>query len=117
MTQVSSLCAKWAPTPKQAYDKKTLIATAIAELLYPEAKFRQPGMRASEYTEIARRSYAKEYLKPLREAACIPEVLSVPLSVTRVTPMRKSLPFGYACTSVVPLDEPATIWSRHIAIK
>ncbi len=91
MTQVSSLCAKWAPTPKQAHDKKTLIATAIAELLYPEAHFRQPGMRACEYSEIARRSYAKEYLKPLREAACIPEVLSVPLFIHKSHPHVQTL--------------------------
>ena len=51
-----------------------LIATAIAELLYPAERFRQPGMRACDYTELARRSYAKEYLKPLREAACVPGV-------------------------------------------
>ena len=73
--QVSSLCAKWAPTPKQAHDKDTLIATAIAELLYPAEQFRRPGMSACDYTELARRSYAKEYLKPLREAACVPEVV------------------------------------------
>ena len=71
---MSSLCAKWAPTPKQAHDKQTLIATAIAELLYPSEQFLQPGMRACEYAELARRSYAKEYLKPLREAASVPEV-------------------------------------------
>ncbi|CAL5227769.1 g10789 [Coccomyxa viridis] len=72
--QVSSLCAKWAPTPKQAHDNQTLIATAIAELLYPAEHFRRPGMSACDYTELARRSYAKEYLEPLREAACLPEV-------------------------------------------
>lgn len=32
-------------------------------------------MSARDYTELARRSYAKEYLKPLREAACVPEVV------------------------------------------
>ena len=89
---MSSLCAKWAPTPKQAHDKQTLGATAIAELLYPAEQFLQPGMRACEYTELARRSYAKEYLKPLREAAGVPEVyLSQP-----ETP---GLPWGFPCNS------------------
>ena len=89
---MSSLCAKWAPTPKQAHDKQTLIATAIAELLYPSEQFLQPGMRACEYAELARRSYAKEYLKPLREAASVPEVyLSQP-----ETP---GLPLGFPCNS------------------
>ena len=79
--QVSSLCAKWAPTPKQAHDKDTLIATAIAELLYPAEQFRRPGMSACDYTELARRSYAKEYLKPLREAARVPEVIPLLASI------------------------------------
>ena len=81
---MSSLCAKWAPPPKQAHDRNTLIATPIAELLYPAEEFRRPGMSACDYTELARRSYAKEYLKPLREAACVPEVGPLSASINNV---------------------------------
>lgn len=65
---------KFTCDPAGCHDKQTFIATAIAQSLYPEQQFRKPGTSAEDYTELARRSYAKEYLKPLREAACVPEV-------------------------------------------
>ena len=61
-----------------AHDRATLIAMAIAELLHPEAEFRQPGMSAPDYVELARRAYATEYLAPLLAAAQVPEVPKLP---------------------------------------
>ncbi|BDA46330.1 Uncharacterized protein L728 [Coccomyxa sp. Obi] len=73
--KASSLAAKWAPTPKGHHDKDTLIATAIAELLYPEAVHRQEGVSYDDYAELARRSMHKEYISVLRSAAPVTEVL------------------------------------------
>lgn len=58
------------------HDKDTLIATAIAELLYPEAMHRQDGVSYEDYSEMARRSMHKEYISVLRAAAPITEVCS-----------------------------------------
>lgn len=60
------------------HDKDTLIATAIAELLYPEAEHREEGMPYEDYAELARRCYQKEYTTPLRAAAPVTEVRICP---------------------------------------
>ena len=58
------------------HDKDTLIATAIAELLYPEAVHRQGGESYEDYAELVRRSMHKEYISVLRSAASVTEVSS-----------------------------------------
>lgn len=59
------------------HDKDTLIGTAIAELLFPEAQYRPEGMPYEDYAELARRSYQKHYTSVLRAAAPITEVCTV----------------------------------------
>ncbi len=56
------------------HDKQTLIATSIAELLYPEAEHRTDGMPYTDYAELARRCFQKEYTTVLRKAAPVTEV-------------------------------------------
>lgn len=73
MKQVSGNDAMF-PTATGHHDKDTLIATAIAELLYPEAVHRQEGVSYEDYAELARRSMHKEYISVLRSAAPITEV-------------------------------------------
>ena len=74
----SSLAGKWAPSPCNFHDKSTLIASTIAELLFPQdtVKSKVPGeeLTRKEFIDIARMKYQKEVLAPLRRASCIPEV-------------------------------------------
>ena len=56
------------------HDKQTLIATSIAELLYPEAEHRTDGMPYTDYAELATRCFQKEYTTVLRKAAPFTEV-------------------------------------------
>lgn len=72
--QVSSLCAKWAPSPHHYYDKHTCIATTIALILFPPSKSNTSESEA-EYISRALRLYQSKYLAPLRQAAQITETL------------------------------------------
>jgi hypothetical protein len=64
--QSVSLASKWAPTPNGSHDRYTLLATTIAELLYPEAEYRKSDEMYTDYVTRIRRLYRKEYLTPLR---------------------------------------------------
>ncbi|KAI8146622.1 hypothetical protein BJV82DRAFT_576163 [Fennellomyces sp. T-0311] len=65
-----SLASKWAPTLANSHDKHTLMATSIAELLFPVKKEDESRER---YLNAARESYRKQYLSPLREALDVTE--------------------------------------------
>jgi len=73
--KVSSLCAKWAPTPGHYHDKRTCIATTIALILFPVSIHRKENELDEEYIARALRMYQGKYLSPLREAAHIVERL------------------------------------------
>ena len=72
---VSSLCAKWAPTPDHYHDKHTCIATTIALILFPAATLRIENESDEQYVDRALKMYQREYLTPLREAAKVTETL------------------------------------------
>ena len=64
-----SYAAKWAPTLEGFHDKHTLIATSIAELLFPPSSFTEFGVEPREtYLKRAREAYRYHYLAPLRKA-------------------------------------------------
>ena len=60
-----SLAAKWAPSLEGFHDKHTLIATSIAEILYPRNRF-SPEDSRELYLRRAREAYRAHYLAPLR---------------------------------------------------
>ena len=60
-----SLAAKWAPSLEGFHDKQTLIATSIAEILFPRDRF-PPEDSRELYLKRARESYRSKYLAPLR---------------------------------------------------
>ncbi|KAF7726428.1 hypothetical protein EC973_008762 [Apophysomyces ossiformis] len=68
-----SLAAKWAPSLYKAHDKQTLIATSIAEVLYPPEEYQDVGESRVHYLNKVRDLYRKEYLVPLRTALDCPE--------------------------------------------
>jgi Domain of unknown function (DUF2828) len=72
---VSSLCAKWAPTADHYHDKHTCIAATVALILFPLAAHRQENESEDKYISRALRMYQSSYLTPLREAAHITESL------------------------------------------
>ncbi|KAK2745198.1 hypothetical protein FQN55_006323 [Onygenales sp. PD_40] len=68
-----SLCAKWAPSPTRFHDKHTLIATTIAELLYPPTTDISTTDQRTTYLKHAREQYRAHTLSPLRKALHIVE--------------------------------------------
>ena len=71
--KVSSLCAKWAPTPGHYHDKHTCIATTVALILFPPAVYRDENESDEKYVSRALKMYQSRYLTPLRDAAQITE--------------------------------------------
>jgi len=74
---VSSLAAKWAPSPGKHEDEHTLLASSIALLLYRNGSSQSTneGETSALCADRARRRYAKEFLTPLRRAAGLTETL------------------------------------------
>eukprot|EP01036_Dinobryon_divergens_P029702 gene29702-38833_t len=80
----SSTAGKWAPSPKGFHDKSTLIASTIAELLFPrdtitfDASIGEDGeakeVTYKDYIDVARMKYQTQVLSPLRRASAVPEV-------------------------------------------
>ncbi|OAC99797.1 hypothetical protein MUCCIDRAFT_146920 [Mucor lusitanicus CBS 277.49] len=68
-----SMAAKWAPSLCKSFDKHTLLATSIAELLFPPHTYQDKGESRVHYLNKARELYRKEYLVPLRSAMDITE--------------------------------------------
>ncbi|GAN04138.1 conserved hypothetical protein [Mucor ambiguus] len=68
-----SMAAKWAPSLCKSFDKHTLLATTIAELLFPPHKYQEKDESRVHYLNKARELYRKEYLVPLRSAMDITE--------------------------------------------
>lgn len=68
-----SLAAKWAPTLGASHDKHTLLATSIAELLFPPNVYQENGESRVHYVNKVRELYRKHYLGPLRNALDITE--------------------------------------------
>ncbi|OJD17286.1 hypothetical protein AJ78_02620 [Emergomyces pasteurianus Ep9510] len=66
-----SICAKWAPSLERFHDKHTLIASTIAELLFPDSSL-DPNNR-EVYLKRAREQYRAYTLSPLRKALSIVE--------------------------------------------
>ncbi len=73
--KVSSLSAKWAPTPDHHHDKYTWIATTVALILFPPAVHRHENESDERYVSRALKMYQSRYLSPLREVAQITESL------------------------------------------
>ncbi|EFE42142.1 hypothetical protein TRV_03142 [Trichophyton verrucosum HKI 0517] len=68
-----SLCAKWAPSLERFHDKQTLIATTIAELLFPAEDIKKEGDTRETYLKRAREQYRASFLSPLRKALQVVE--------------------------------------------
>ncbi|EZF76361.1 hypothetical protein H105_02253 [Trichophyton soudanense CBS 452.61] len=68
-----SLCAKWAPSLERFHDKQTLIATTIAELLFPAENIKKEGDTRETYLKRAREQYRASFLSPLRKALQVVE--------------------------------------------
>ncbi|KAF3492176.1 uncharacterized protein GIQ15_01693 [Arthroderma uncinatum] len=62
-----SLCAKWAPSLERFHDKQTLIATTIAEILFPAESIKKEGDTRELYLKRAREQYRASILSPLRK--------------------------------------------------
>ncbi|KAI9596876.1 hypothetical protein BDF19DRAFT_437062 [Syncephalis fuscata] len=71
----TSLAAKWAPTPRAHHDSYTLLATTIAQMLYPEAEHRKQGEELTAYVMRIRIQYQRDYLTPLRAKIPVVETL------------------------------------------
>ncbi|MCJ1473921.1 hypothetical protein MMC13_002577 [Lambiella insularis] len=63
-----SLAAKWAPSSEGFHDKHTIIASSIAEILYPMSEYAEPGDSRELYLKRARELYRRLTLSPLRKA-------------------------------------------------
>jgi hypothetical protein len=68
-----SLAAKWAPSLCHSHDKHTLLATSIAELLFPPQEYQSKDETRKHYVNKVRELYRKQYLVPLRAALDITE--------------------------------------------
>jgi hypothetical protein len=72
-----SLCAKYAPSLSGSHDRKTNIASAVAELLWQKCKLRLPyehGETLSlDKVHDIRRAYSRWVISPLRRFLQIPE--------------------------------------------
>ncbi|KAI8050540.1 hypothetical protein BDF22DRAFT_695492 [Syncephalis plumigaleata] len=75
LQQDVSLAAKWAPTPRAHHDRHTLLATTIAQLLYPEEECRKQGEELASYVMRVRIQYQREYLTPLRAKIHVVETM------------------------------------------
>ena len=73
--KVSSLCAKWAPTPGHSHDKHTCISTTIALILNPLPAETTAPEDIEAHISRALKMYQAHYLTPLREAARVTETL------------------------------------------
>ncbi|KAF9364698.1 hypothetical protein BGX34_000719 [Mortierella sp. NVP85] len=60
-----SLAAKWCPSLGQFHDNHTLIASTIAQILYPE---KRPSEDHVAYVNRVRQQFRQEYYVPLRKA-------------------------------------------------
>lgn len=68
-----SMAAKWAPSLGLSHDKHTLLATSIAELLFPPQEYQDKDESREHYVNKVRELYRKKYLVPLRTAMDITE--------------------------------------------
>ncbi|PVF93373.1 hypothetical protein CPB86DRAFT_767963 [Serendipita vermifera] len=72
-----SLCAKYAPSLSASHDRRTNIATAIAELLWQRGKLRLPYKQGETLSPTkahdVRRAYSRWAISPLRRFLQIPE--------------------------------------------
>ncbi|EFR02858.1 hypothetical protein MGYG_05859 [Nannizzia gypsea CBS 118893] len=68
-----SLCAKWAPSLERFHDKQTLIATTIAEILFPADNIKKEGDTREMYLKRAREQYRASILSPLRKTLQVVE--------------------------------------------
>ncbi|KAI7858324.1 hypothetical protein BDC45DRAFT_499363, partial [Circinella umbellata] len=73
MSEGISLAAKWAPTLHHSHDKHTLMATSIAELLYPPTTYQDKDEPREHYINKVRELYRKTYISPLRQALDVTE--------------------------------------------
>ena len=62
-----SLAAKWAPSLEGFHDKHTLVASSIAEILYPKSFFDEPSDSREMHLKRAREAYRRLTLSPLRK--------------------------------------------------
>ncbi|KAF9380116.1 hypothetical protein CPB97_008547 [Podila verticillata] len=70
--QSISLAAKWCPSLSQFHDNHTLIATTIAQILFPD---KLPNEDQATYINRIREKYRQEYYVPLRKATPVLETL------------------------------------------
>ncbi|KAF9320770.1 hypothetical protein BG003_004984 [Podila horticola] len=70
--QSISLAAKWCPSLNQFHDNHTLIATTIAQILFPD---KLPNEDQATYVNRIREKYRQEYYVPLRKATPVLETL------------------------------------------
>ncbi|KAG0033273.1 hypothetical protein BGZ81_008858 [Podila clonocystis] len=70
--QSISLAAKWCPSLSQFHDNHTLIATTIAQILFPD---KLPNEDQASYVNRIREKYRQEYYVPLRKATPVLETL------------------------------------------
>lgn len=70
--QSISLAAKWCPSLNQFHDNHTLIATTIAQILFPD---KLPNEDQATYINRIREKYRQEYYVPLRKATPVLETL------------------------------------------
>ncbi|KAF9130216.1 hypothetical protein BG015_004039 [Linnemannia schmuckeri] len=68
--QSVSLAAKWCPSLNQFHDNQTLIASTIAQILYPT---KLTGEDQATYVNRVRQLYRQEYYVPLRKATPVLE--------------------------------------------
>ncbi|KAG0197639.1 hypothetical protein BGX28_008861 [Mortierella sp. GBA30] len=67
-----SLVAKWCPSLNQLHDSHTLIASTIAQILFPD---RLPEESQASYVNRVRQSLRREYYVPLRKATPVIETM------------------------------------------
>ena len=60
-----SLVAKWAPSLEGFHDKHTIIASSIAEALFPRDRYPEEDSRET-YLKKAREAYRAQFISPLR---------------------------------------------------
>ncbi|KAF9299903.1 hypothetical protein BGZ74_008516 [Mortierella antarctica] len=70
--QSISLAAKWCPSLSQFHDNHTLIATTIAQILFPDKLSNEDQ---ATYVNRIREKYRQEYYVPLRKATPVLETL------------------------------------------
>jgi hypothetical protein len=68
-----SYAGKWAPSLEGFHDKHTLLATSIAEALFPKEKIAQDGDTREMYLKRARETYRQKVISPLRKALQVVE--------------------------------------------